>query len=299
MRFCPTVVCGSQRSDRFAVVNFWRVPRLQILLAVAAVLRAGSSAAAALSSGTSPLTSAVGTVFSPLSDAAAYISEKFDNFKGGFISSRSYMDRVEELEEQVADYQSKLVDYEKLQKQVEAYEKFLGVKEKNPDFQFVAGTVIGRDAADVFGSFVLNCGSADGVAVGDPVISGEYLIGIVNETSPTSCTVLSVCDPKFSAAAYEIRTGEAGYTQTTTKLGVQGVLKLSGLERDTAVAEGGIVCTSGVGGVFPRGLIIGTVTTVQKEEGDISYYAEVKPEIEISEVQDAFVITDFEGKGDA
>ena len=279
--------------------NFLRSTSFKILLTVAVVLLAGAIAAAALASGTSPLTSAVGTVFSPLSDAAAYISEKFDNFKGGFISSRSYMDRVEELEEQVADYQSKLVDYEKLQKQVEAYEKFLGVKEKNPDFQFVAGTVIGRDAADVFGSFVLNCGSADGVAVGDPVISCEYLIGIVNETSPTSCTVLSVCDPKFSAAAYEIRTGEAGYTQTTTKLGVQGVLKLSGLERDTAVAEGGIVCTSGVGGVFPRGLIIGTVTTVQKEEGDISYYAEVKPEIEISEVQDAFVITDFEGKGDA
>ena len=279
--------------------NFLRSTSFKILLTVVVVLLAGAIAAAALASGTSPLTSAVGTVFSPLSDAAAYISEKFDNFKGGFISSRSYMDRVEELEEQVADYQSKLVDYEKLQKQVEAYEKFLGVKEKNPDFQFVAGTVIERDAADVFGSFVLNCGSADGVAVGDPVISGEYLIGIVNETSPTSCTVLSVCDPKFSAAAYEIRTGEAGYTQTTTKLGVQGVLKLSGLERDTAVAEGGIVCTSGVGGVFPRGLIIGTVTTVQKEEGDISYYAEVKPEIEISEVQDAFVITDFEGKGDA
>lgn len=279
--------------------NFLRSTSFKILLTVVVVLLAGAIAAAALASGTSPLTSAVGTVFSPLSDAAAYISEKFDNFKGGFISSRSYMDRVEELEKQVADYQSKLVDYEKLQKQVEAYEKFLGVKEKNPDFQFVAGTVIGRDAADVFGSFVLNCGSADGVAVGDPVISGEYLIGIVNETSPTSCTVLSVCDPKFSAAAYEIRTGEAGYTQTTTKLGVQGILKLSGLERDTAVAEGGIVCTSGVGGVFPRGLIIGTVTTVQKEEGDISYYAEVKPEIEISEVQDAFVITDFEGKGDA
>ena len=279
--------------------NFLRSTSFKILLTVAVVLLAAAIAAAALATGPSSLTSAVGTVFSPLSDAAAYISEKFDNFKGGFISSRSYMDRVEELEEQVADYQSKLVDYEKLQKQVEAYEKFLGVKEKNPDFQFVAGTVIGRDAADVFGSFVLNCGSADGVAVGDPVISGEYLIGIVNETSPTSCTVLSVCDPKFSAAAYEIRTGEAGYTQTTTKLGVQGVLKLSGLERDTAVAEGGIVCTSGVGGVFPRGLIIGTVTTVQKEEGDISYYAEVKPEIEISEVQDAFVITDFEGKGDA
>lgn len=279
--------------------TFLKSTSFKILLAVAIVLLACVIAAATIADGASPLTSAVSTVFSPLQSACAYISDQFNDFKGGFISADAYKDRVEELEQQVAEYQSKLVDYEKLQKQVESYEKFLGVKEKNPDFQFVAGTVIGRDAADVFGSFVLNCGSTDGVSVGDPVISGEYLIGLVSEVTPTSCVVLSVCDPKVSAAAYEIRSGETGYTQTTTKLGVSGIVKLSGLSRSTAVAPGGIVCTSGVGGVFPRGLIIGTVTAVEKEEGDISYYAEVKPEIEISEVQDAFVITDFEGKGDA
>ncbi len=279
--------------------TFLKSTSFRILLAVAVVLLACVIAAATLADGTSPLTSALSTVFSPLQSACSYISNQFDDFKGGFISADAYKDRVEELEQQVAEYQSKLVDYEKLQKQVESYEKFLGVKEKNPDFRFVAGTVIGRDSADVFGSFVLNCGASDGVSVGDPVISGEYLIGLVSEVSPTSCVVLSVCDPKVSAASYEIRSGETGYTQTTTKLGVAGLVKLSGLTRGTAVAPGGIVCTSGVGGVFPRGLIIGTVTAVEKEEGDISYYAEVKPEIEISEVQDAFVITDFEGKGDA
>ena len=168
-----------------------------------------------------------------------------------------------------------------------------------PGQEVFVGTVIGRVAADVFGSFVLNCGASDGVSVGDPVISGEYLIGLVSEVTPTTCTVLSVCDPKVNAAAYEIRTGETGYTETTAKLGVDGKLKLTGLSRSTAVAPGGIVCTSGVGGVYPRGLIIGTVTAVEKEEGDISYYAEVQPEIDLSEVQDAFVITDFEGKGDA
>ena len=279
--------------------NYFKSTSFKILLAVAVVLLACVIAAAATADGTSPLTSALGTVFSPLQRGGAYIAAKFDDFKGGFISADAYKDRVEELEQQVAEYQSKLVDYEKLQKQVASYEKFLGVKEKNPDFQFVTGTVIGRDSADVFGSFVLNCGATDGVSVGDPVISGEYLIGLVSEVTPTACTVLSVCDPKDSAAAYEIRTGETGYTGTTAKLGVAGKIKLSGLSRATAVAPGGIVCTSGVGGVYPRGLIIGTVTTVEKEEGDISYYAEIQPEIEIAEVQDAFVITDFEGKGDA
>lgn len=279
--------------------NFIKSKGFRVLLAIVIVLLAGIVVAASVSSNTSPVTSVTGVVFSPLSKAASYISEKFNTLKGGFISSSSYMDRVAELEKQVADYQSKLVDYEKLQKQVEAYEKFLEIKEKNPDYQFVSGTVIGRDAADMFCSFVLNCGSNDGVEVNDPVISGEYLIGIVSEVSPTTSVVLSVYDPKVSAAAYEIRTGELGYTDTTVKLGLDGTVKFAGLTKDTAVAEGGIVCTSGVGGIFPRGLIIGSVTNVQQEEGDIAYYAQVKPEIDISEVQDAFVITGFEGKGNA
>ena len=156
-------------------------------------------------------------LFSPLQKASSYLVDKLDGFKGSFVSSSTYRDRISELESEVADYQSKLVDYEKLKKQVEAYEKFLEVKEKNPDFKFVAGTVIGRDSADTFGSFVLNCGSNDGVKVNDPVISGEYLIGIVNEVTPTSCVVLSVTDPKVNAAAYEIRTGEMGYTETNVK----------------------------------------------------------------------------------
>lgn len=279
--------------------NFVKSKIFKMLLVIAVVLLAGIVAAASLSTRTSPITSAVGTVFSPLSRVSSYIAEKFSNAQGGFISSSSYMQRVQELEKQVADYQSKLVDYEKLKKQVEAYEKFLDIKEKNPDYKFTSGSVIGRDSADLFCSFELNCGSNDGVSVNDPVISGEYLVGLVSEVTPTTCTVLSVFDPKVNTAAYEIKTGELGYTDTTAKMGLRSVIKFAGLTKDTAIAEGGIVCTSGVGGIFPRGLILGTVTAVKPEESDISYYAEVEPEIDISEIQDAFVITDFEGKGDA
>ena len=263
--------------------KFFKSTAFKILLAIALVLLAAIAAAA----GTTPVSKVTSFVFSPLQKASSYLVDKLDGFKGSFVSSSTYRDRISELESEVADYQSKLVDYEKLKKQVEAYEKFLEVKEKNPDFKFVAGTVIGRDSADTFGSFVLNCGSNDGVKVNDPVISGEYLIGIVNEVTPTSCVVLSVTDPKVNAAAYEIRTGEMGYTETTSKLALNGLLKLTGLTKDTSVA---------VGGIYPRGLIIGTVTAVSKEEGNISYYAEVKPEVAPGDVQDAFVITEFEGK---
>ncbi len=279
--------------------SFFKSRIFKILFALAVVLLAGIIAAASLGSRTSPVTKAVSTIFSPLSRVSTYITDKLSNIRGGFISSSSYMQRVSELEKQVADYQSKLVDYEKLKKQVESYEKFLDIKEKNPDYKFTSGSVIGRDSADLFYSFELNCGAKDGVSVNDPVISGEYLVGLVSKTTPTTCTVLTVIDPKVNTAAYEIKTGELGYTDTNAKSGTESVIKFSGLTKDTAIAEGGIVCTSGVGGIFPRGLIIGTVTSVKPEESDVSYYAEVKPQIDFNEIQDAFVITDFEGKGDA
>lgn len=279
--------------------TFVKSKAFRVLLAMLIVLLAGIAVSASSKNNASPITSAASTVFSPLSRFSAFVSEKLDSLTGGFVSSSTYRQRVAELEQQVADYQAKLVEYEKYKKQVEAYEKFLEIKEKNPDYQFTAGTVIGRDSADTFGSFKLNCGSLDGVSVNDPVISGEYLIGIVTEVTPTTCVVLSVYDPKVNASAYEIRTGEMGYINTTVKMADQNKIKFAGLTKETAVAEGGIVCTSGVGGVFPRGLIIGTVTEVREDEGDISYYAVVEPEIDISKIQDAFVITDFEGKGDA
>jgi rod shape-determining protein MreC len=62
---------------------------------------------------------------------------------------------------------------------------------------------------------------------------------------------------------------------------------------------GGIVCTSGAGGIFPEGLIIGEVTAVCDDDVSAGYYAQVKPFADISRVSDVFVITSFEGQGEA
>ncbi len=70
---------------------------------------------------------------------------------------------------------------------------------------------------------------------------------------------------------------------------------MSGLSKDTAVAVGGIVCTSGLGGIFPRDLIVGTVTEIKNETADVSLYAVIEPVVDVNTVNDVFIITDFEG----
>ena len=82
----------------------------------------------------------------------------------------------------------------------------------------------------------------------------------------------------------------------TVALAEQGKCKLSYIDRESAVARGDIITTSGVGGIFPKGLMIGIVDEVQVESHGMSLYAVLEPVVDIPSVKDVLVITDFEGQ---
>lgn len=269
--------------------KFFKSTTFKVLLAVAVVLIVATVFATVSKNATSPLTNVVEVLVSPLQKVATQISSGFDDFTGGFVSASSYKDRVAELEQQVAEYQSQLVDYEKTKKQLASYEEFLDVREKNPDYTWVYSTVIGRDSADIYGSFTINKGSGDGIKVNDAVIYSEYLVGVVTEVNPTTAVVRSVFDPSVNVAAYDIRTGELGYVSST----YDGACRLTGLDRGTAVSKGGIVCTSGTGGIFPKDLIIGTVSSVEQNQTELSSYANLQLAVDSKDIHDCFVITAF------
>ncbi|MCR4594877.1 MAG: rod shape-determining protein MreC [Clostridiales bacterium] len=274
--------------------SFFKGTTFKVLLTVAIILVAATVLAAVSNSASSPLTKGLSLITSPLQSVASYISEKFDDFTGGFVSSDSYRQRIAELEEEVAEYRSELVDYENTKKLLDSYEEFLKVREKNPDYTWVPCTIVGRDSADLFGSFTLNKGSVDGIEVNDAVIYSGYLIGVVTEVNLKSCVVRNVTDPTVNIAAYEVRTGEQGYVSSTAEQAAEGVCALSGLDRTTVVSKGGLVCTSGTGGIFPKDLIIGTVSSVEQSSSELSSFALIKPAVDTNDIASCFVITEFE-----
>lgn len=270
----------------------------KILAGILAALLLGVLSAALSADASSPLTRAVGLVFSPLQTVSTKIADGLRGFSGRFVSSGYYLDRIEALELEIEDYRARLVDFEIYKQQLESYKGFLEIKEQHEDFEFAPATVIGRDAADTFHSFVINTGSADGVSVNDPVIYESYLVGVVKEVNVTSSVVWSILDPRVSISAYEIRSREDGYISNTAPLSLSGLSRLSGLDRATTILPGGIVCTSGVGGIFPRDLILGTVKEVRDQETDISSYAVLEPGVDYANLIDVFVITSFLGQGE-
>lgn len=279
--------------------RFFRSTGFKIFSVVMAALILGSVAAAVTENASSPVTAAAATVFTPLQRLSSLLSTRLSGFFDHFRSSASLQQEVDRLKKELEEYRGQLVDYEQTKQKTELYEAFLELKEQNPDYEFVSCGIIGRDVSDAFGSFTVNRGSASGISVNDPVIYGSYLVGVVVSVMPTQCVVSTIFNPKVNVSAYEVRTREAGFVTTTNELSGEGRCCLEGLERATSVAPGGIVCTSGVGGIYPADLIIGTVEAVNDSTQDISSYAVIAPCAEIGDLKDIFVVTAFSGQGSA
>lgn len=277
--------------------SFFKSTRFKGFLGIFAILLLGIIVATVTESGSSPASTVLGTVFSPLQKISSTVSASIEDFSVYFRSSAQYQKRVKELEQQLADAQDNLVGYEQAKQQLALYEEFLELKEENEDFKFASASIIGSDASDAFGSFTLNRGELDGVAVNNPVIYGKYLVGVVVKTAPTYCVVNTVLNPEVNVSAYEVRTRESGYATTTVDLAKKNQCSLSGLVRSTAIAPGGIVCTSGIGGVYPADLIIGTVSEIKDDTTNISSYAVIDTQVDFSQLRDVFIITYFKGMG--
>ena len=280
------------------VKGFVKTLWFKILAVIMGILIIFLILAAVLGSKSSPLSATAGTVTQPLSRVTSVLGNGFSNIGHFFTRSSTYEKRIDDLEGKVISAQKQLADYEETKQKLESYENFLGIKEQHPDYQVISATVIGKDSANNFTTFVFNKGSVSGVKVDDPVIYGDgQLIGVVTKVAPTYCVVSTILDPKISISAYEVRTRESGYITNDADIVKKGFCRLSGLDRKTKVSKGSVIATAGVGGIYPRDLIIGTVREIQNDEKDISAYAVIEPNIDVTQMTEALIMTGFEGQG--
>jgi len=156
----------------------------------------------------------------------------------------------------------------------------------------VAAQVIGRDATNRYRSIILNKGDSDGIQPDMGVITPAGVVGRVVKTTSVTSVVLLVTDPNNAIAGLIQRTRDEGIVEGTP----QGKVRLKYIPLLSGVQDGDRVVTSGLVGGFPRGLAIGTITGIEKEEGALFQNAELAPEVDLSRVEEVLVIQSPQGR---
>ena len=226
-------------------------------------------------------------VTSALSGGAASVWEKY-------TSIDDVMDRNEQLEAENAELRQQMVDYDRIKAENDAYKALARIQDTNSEASYVSAFVIGRDPLDEFGGFTLDQGSTDGVAVNDAIISDRgYLLGVVVEVDAASCKVMTILHPSFNAAGVISRTRENGIITGSADYAADGQCVLTNLDRTTEARKGDQVITTGLGGVFPANLLVGTVQEVVPEQSGKSSSAVILPGADPRTVKHVFIVTEY------
>lgn len=265
------------------------------MLVCVAVLLAGSMAYAGATGQLTTLPGRIGTTIAvPFQKATSAISEGLGNLWVRYASYGQTQAENEALQARIAELEQQLVQLEQYQAENEQLREFYGIKEDNPNWEMVPAFVVGRDPMAQFYSFTVDTGALQGVAVGNPVVSASgSLVGLVVETGAGYARVKTVLDPSLAAAVMVSRTRDAGIAAGNATYAAQGQCLVSGLPREATVTEGDLVVTSGLGGAYPAGLIIGTVQQVMLDASGGGVNAVVQPAEDVSEIYSVMIITGF------
>lgn len=156
--------------------------------------------------------------------------------------------------------------------------------------EFLTARVVGKDATNWFKTILLDCGSMEGVRRNQPVLAPNGLVGRVVEVTPTSARVQLFTDPVSAVGGLIQRTRVTGIV--SGNLGAGARVRYLPLMGDVVVGEE--VVTSGMGGVFPKGIPIGRVATVERKSGALFQEATLTPAVDLSRLEEVLILKTLE-----
>lgn len=275
---------------------FFRSKQFKIIVAIFLTVVLLTTIFALVGRRMSPQTDIAGTLSAPFRSAATNISNAVTDFLKSYRDGNELSLENTELKAQINELQNKLADYDSVLSQNEFYKQYLEIKENNPDFKFADANIISRDPDDIYGGFTINKGSSSDIALYDPVITDAGIVGYITEVGLTTCKVTTILSPDITLGAIDNRTNDSGVITGSLITASNGLCRFANLARSCTVAVGDYIITSGEG-IFPEGLLIGSVKDIGVDEYNTSIYAEIKPFVDFAQVRSVMVITSFEGQG--
>lgn len=236
----------------------------------------------------------LGAVITPVQSVVSDVLGGVQDFFGYFYRYSALKEENERLKEKLEDYQELEQRYLSAINENTQLRKLTGLVQKYSDFDFELCQVasVYRGVAQV--GMVLSKGSSSGIEQGDAVMTQGGLIGYVSSVGANYCEVVTVLDVSFKAEAKVSRTKETVIAEGEFELLGEGRFKLAYLPNDTDLKKDDLIETSGYGGIYPQGLILGRVEEIKLDSGGLTSYAVMKPVDDILELNWVYVVKDFE-----
>jgi len=263
--------------------------RLIILVLAALLLMALQ-----LSGNLRPLTSAIAQLTSPAQLSATGITESFSSFFEMVASLRTIQRDAAALAVRNLQLQAEIDTLREVEKENEALRGMLNFAQTRPRLELrgaqIVARVIGEESTNFLETISVDLGRQHGIEVGMPVVTDEGLVGRIRVVEESTSKVLLLNDPTSSASALLGTSRLNGVVRGSTS----GDLVMDFIPQGLTFTTGEPVLTSGLGGRFPKGIVIGEVEQIETQANAVFQKAIVHPSVDFGSLELVLVITNFD-----
>jgi len=237
--------------------------------------------------------SIIGSVLSPVQSALYTATASISDFFSRIFSGSDLQSENQQLAAQVAQLNGQLQDYDEIKQENDRLAALLNFDTTTEDLKVVTARVIWKSPGYWFNEFNINVGMSSGIEVNMPVVNGSGLVGKVVAVGANWSKVMTIIDSRSGVSAIVERTRDNGILTGTVSTGdeTNAVLNMSYLPLDANLVPGDTVITSGLTGVFPKGIAIGKVTEIAAGSSGAKNQAVVTPWVDFYHLEEVMVIT--------
>ena len=234
--------------------------------------------------------SAVSSIINPVQRVFVDLRNKIQGNSAYFSNMETIMQENEELKKKNSELETVLRELEMIKAENTTLQEYMSLTEKYSSYQTIPAYVINKDVSNYSSTLVLNVGTNDGIKENMTVIADKGLVGHVISVSDNTCKVQVIIDSASTVSSSISTTQESNIWKGT--LENDQILRATYIPTGAELIQGDSVYTSGIGGIYPKGIIIGTIKEIVTTSNITDRYAIVEPAVDFSKIDTVLIINE-------
>lgn len=225
----------------------------------------------------------------PVQNGLTYLKNKISGNSTFFTDINNLKNENKELKDKNSELEQSLRELEIIKSENETLKEYVNLKDKYLEYKTLPAYIINKNINNYEKTIVINVGSKNGIKPKMTVIADKGLVGYVISTTENTSKVQTIIDSSTSVSSI-ISTSKEAIIATGTLEG-NSILKASYIPTEATLLENDSVETSGLGGIYPKGIHIGTIKQIVNTKNNIDRYAYIETAVDFSKLQTVLVIT--------
>lgn len=235
-------------------------------------------------------TDGINIIMRPFNVTFTRVVDGVGGFFANFRDLAEEQRRSAELEERLLQAEDEAREIEWYRRENERLRDLLDLREHPSNRDGIAAEVIARDVTNWFSTITIDKGARDGIEVKQAVITTQGLVGYISEVGHNWARVNTIINNGTSAGGMVVRTQDVAIVEGTFALQQDRLVRMTYIATGANVVTGDSIVTSGQGGIYPRGILIGMITDIQPETQTVSQTAVVQPAVDFERISEVLVL---------